>query len=131
MQELIRRAMEVRKNAYAPYSGYSVGAAIEDADGEIWTGVNVENVSYGGTICAERAALVQMVSAGSREISRLVVATRDGAPPCGLCLQVLREFAPDPHSVEVHLVAETGEVVTRPLSEFLPFGFSSASVRRT
>lgn len=131
MEKLIQLAADARTKAYAPYSGYAVGAAIEDREGRVWTGVNVENVSFGATICAERAALAQMVSAGSHEIAKIAISTRDGSPPCGICLQVLLEFAPDPSKVSVTLARETGEVVTRPLSEFLPFGFHSADVRRT
>ncbi|AIE86455.1 cytidine deaminase [Fimbriimonas ginsengisoli] len=128
-EDLVRKAAEVRQRAYAPYSGYTVGAAIEDRDGRIWTGVNVENVSFGATICAERSAVVAMIGDGGREISRIAVVTRDGSPPCGMCLQVLSEFAAD--GAEVVLMSENGALVVRPLKEFLPFGFASADVRRT
>lgn len=120
---LLQRAAEVRRNAYAPYSGYAVGAAIEDGAGNIWTGANVENVAFGSTICAERAALVHMVSEGIREISRVAVVTRDGGTPCGACLQMLFEFAPDPRKVLVRIANETGDVEEYALSDLMPHRF--------
>jgi len=87
-------AVKAKKNAYAPYSRYPVGAAIL-AGGKIWTGANVENASYGATVCAERVAILQAVSSGAKSIDAVMVVTRTagGAPPCALCLQVMAEFS--------------------------------------
>lgn len=90
-------AVTVRERAYAPYSSYKVGAAIATASGKFYVGCNVENASYGGTVCAERGAIMQMIAAGEREPIALVVATEGEEPasPCGFCRQVLSEFAVD------------------------------------
>lgn len=93
--DLIERARAARNNAYAPYSNYQVGAALRTASGFIFAGTNVENATYGATICAERAAVVGMVAAGHREI-RAIAVFSGGEPlavPCGICRQVLVEFA--------------------------------------
>ena len=120
-EELIQSATEARAHAYAPYSNYPVGAALIDADGKIWTGCNVENVSFGLTLCAERTAIVKMVSAGATSWKALAVVTRDGGTPCGACLQVLSEFG-GPES-EVAVVSEKGAFRTFRFSELLPHGF--------
>jgi cytidine deaminase len=130
-EALVAKAREVRLNAYAPYSNYSVGAALESSDGKVWVGANVENVSFGATLCAERAAVLAMVAGGSREIKRLVLSTRDGGYPCGLCLQVLLEFSADPWAVEIVVTSDQGGFEIRNLHELIPFGFSSSQVRRT
>jgi len=131
MDALTQAAVAARARAYAPYSGYSVGAAVEDEAGRLWAGTNLENISYGATICAERSAVCRMVTEGGREIRRIAVATRDGGTPCGICLQVLVEFTPDPTAVPVIVVDENATAVEYRLSELLPRGFSSADVRRT
>jgi cytidine deaminase len=98
-KDLVARARKARLAAYAPYSGFRVGAALQLRDGRLFTGCNVENASLGGAICAERAALVQAVSAGARpgDLQALAVYTTaaDPTPPCGMCLQCLVEFAED------------------------------------
>jgi cytidine deaminase len=94
-QQLIERALEARNRAYAPYSRFSVGAAVLTDSGQIHAGCNVENASYGLTICAERAAIFQAITAGSRRIVAIAVASQKGASPCGACRQVLAEFAED------------------------------------
>lgn len=93
--ELIRAALAARQRAYAPYSNFKVGAALLTESGAICTGCNVENASYGLTICAERSAVAGALSAGHRRFAALVVATSGGATPCGACRQVLAEFSED------------------------------------
>ena len=94
---LLGAAREVRQRAYAPYSGFRVGAALLDADGRVWLGANVENAAYPVTICAERTALPEAVVAGARDFVALAVVCDGDGPctPCGMCRQVLYEFAPD------------------------------------
>jgi cytidine deaminase len=94
LHHLLLLASETRNRAYVPYSGYSVGAALLATDGSIHTGCNVENASYPACICAERTALVKAVSAGVQDFETLVVMTRNGGSPCGVCRQMLYEFSP-------------------------------------
>ena len=129
--QLVLAAQAARLLAYAPYSGYLVGAAILDSRGNIWTGCNVENISYGVSICAERSAICTMISSGEREICAVAVATRDGGTPCGLCLQTLLEFVRDPQKVQVVTVSDVGEPSVYVLGELIPHGFSSKDLRRT
>ena len=91
-QALIEAASRARTHAYAPYSKYAVGAAVLTGSGRIFSGCNVENVSYGLTMCAERVAIYRAVAEGEREIAALAVVTEDGATPCGACRQVLVEL---------------------------------------
>jgi cytidine deaminase len=130
-KDLVGHALVARETAYAPYSGYPVGAALLDRDGRLWTGCNVENVSFGLTMCAERVAIGKMVSAGSTRLSAVAVATRDGGTPCGACLQVLSEFVEPGAEVPVLTVSEHGDVERRLLSDLLPHGFRSRDVIRT
>lgn len=120
--ELIDLALKVRANAYCPHSDFQVGAALRTPGGNLYQGVNVENDSYGATICAERSAICAMVSAGERRITALAVATSTGGTPCGICLQVIREFAGA--ELPVYIVnATTGNVVSLRLRDLLPKPF--------
>lgn len=117
--ELIRAARDARAAAYAPYSQFAVGAALRVADGSIFTGVNVENLSFGLTLCAERAAVVAAVTAGHRQFSELVICADTQVPisPCGACRQVLAEFSPE---LSITSVARDGQSMTWSLAELLP-----------
>lgn len=130
-EKLILAAQEARRHAYTPYSGYKVGAALETDSGAIVTGCNVENLSYGATICAERTAVTKMISdaLGSR-ITALAVASKDGVTPCGICLQVLSEFIKD-GSVPIYRVDEAGTVQEMTFGDLLPHAFVSDEVGRT
>ena len=117
---LIQAAIEARNQAYAPYSNYAVGAALLAENGRFYTGCNVENVSYGLTICAERTAVVKMVSDGVHKIEAIVVSTENAGSPCGACRQVLVEFAGD---VPVWLVDVDGNGRETTLHTLLPDHF--------
>ncbi|MCL4265229.1 MAG: cytidine deaminase [Anaerolineae bacterium] len=119
-EALIQAAVAVREQAYAPYSKYPVGAALLTPDGRIFTGVNVENASYGLTICAERTAVFKAVSEGYREFVAVAVATENAGSPCGACRQVLAEFAGD---IPVWLVDAAGHGRETTLYTLLPDHF--------
>lgn len=122
--ELIIAAQKARANAYAPYSHYKVGAAILGADGNIYTGCNVENASYGLTLCAERNAIGAMVSAGCAKAAACAVATQNANFPCGACLQVVCEFAEDGDDFQIFLIDATGCVKQFSLNALFPHGFA-------
>lgn len=94
-EELIRAALDAQQRAFCPYSNFPVGAALRTASGRIFQGVNVENASYGLTICAERVAASAAVAAGEREFAHIAVVSRTGVSPCGACRQFLAEFNPN------------------------------------
>ncbi len=120
---LVDAALAAMKKAYAPYSRFRVGAALRSEDGRVFAGCNVENASYGATVCAERNAVAAAVVAGATAFDLLAIATRTSppSPPCGLCRQVLGEFAPD---LKILLVNPKGEVVRSKLSKLLPMNFN-------
>jgi cytidine deaminase len=120
-EKLIEMAREASQEAWAPYSGYRLGAALETADGTVITGCNVENGSYSLTICAERNAIFRAIAEGYREFRRLVVYVDADRlfPPCGACRQVLAEFATD---LEILVVSRT-ETVRTTLRQLLPMTF--------
>lgn len=119
-KKLIEAATEARKYSYAPYSNYRVGAALLTGSGRIYTGCNIENAAYTPTICAERTAIFKAVSEGAKDIVAIAVVTSDGGAPCGVCRQVMREFAP----ALIVIRADTGGRFTEgPLSELFPDSF--------
>ena len=118
---LFEMAHEARKNAYAPFSNFHVGAALLTADGKIYTGVNVENSSYGATICAERTAFVKAISEGQREFVALAInAGEQEALPCGICRQFIYEFAPE---IPIITGTDKDNINIRVLEDLLPMGF--------
>jgi cytidine deaminase len=127
LAELIQLAREARWRAYAPYSRFRVGAAVLARDGRRFSGANVENASYGLTLCAERTAVAQAVFAGVRELSAVVIATGTSPPaaPCGTCRQTLIEFAAD---CLVVLVNDAGEERRARLADLLPMSFGPADL---
>ena len=124
-QQLVALAQEARKVAYAPYSHYSVGAALLTASGQVYTGCNVENAVYPLCLCAERTAVVKAVSEGQREFDAIAIATRNGGSPCGACRQVLREFAPH---IRILLADDAGNVRQFTLDQLLPESFGPESL---
>lgn len=127
MDRLVAAAREAQRRAYAPYSGYRVGAAIEAEDGTVFTGCNVENAAYSVTCCAERVALHSAVAAGSRSFRRIAVTASGRTPyPCGPCRQALSEFAPG-----IRIVVEGDEGGRREygLDELLPEPFTMGEGR--
>jgi cytidine deaminase len=125
----VAAAAAARERAFAPYSNFRVGAALEAEDGTIVTGCNVESASYGLTICAERVALVKGVSDGHRRFRRVAVVTdtETPTPPCGACRQLLWEFAPD---AEVVLANLSGKVLRYTVRELLPAAFDARQLHQ-
>jgi cytidine deaminase len=125
MTDLLAAALDARQHAHAPYSNFRVGAAIEDANGRIHTGCNVENATYGLTMCAERVAVFKAMSEGVREFRRIAVAadTDTLTPPCGACRQILWEFCGD---IEVTLVNPRGASETLRMKDLFPRAFDAS-----
>ena len=132
-EALLAEAGEARKNAYAPYSGYPVGAALLARSGRIYRGANVENAALGLTICAEQVALVKALTEGEREFLKIAIVCGDGdrgfCRPCGACRQALFEFAPKMKVIMGS--ADAREYEVKPLEELLPDAFTSSRVRRS
>ena len=128
MDGLTAAALAARENALAPFSGFRVGAAVEDDSGRIHTGCNIENASFGLTICAERVAVFKALSEGSRAFRRLAVAadTNRLTPPCGACRQILWEFC---GNIEVVLVNLTGSTESHRMRDLLPEPFDASLLR--
>ena len=132
--ELICKALEAREHAYVPYSHYAVGAALLSADGQVIQGGNIENASYGATNCAERTAVFQAVAQGMRKFRAIAISggmegrqPEDYAYPCGICRQVLQEFAEE--NFKVIVAKNVEDFQEYDLKELLPLGFGGGSIR--
>lgn len=124
MKDLIEKAEKARENAHAPFSGFKVGAALLAQNGEIHTGCNVENASYGLTMCAERVAIFKAISEGEKDFTHLAIVadTENLTPPCGACRQIIWEFCGD---IPIVLANLSGETETFQMSELLPKAFDA------
>ena len=136
IEKLISEAINAREFSYAPYSGYNVGAAVLCDDGSMVTGANIENASYGATICAERCAVFKAVSSGKKKLTAIAIAggksseketLSDYAFPCGMCRQVLREFS-DPVKLTVIVARSVTDYKQYTLEELLPDSFGPEHV---
>ena len=126
-EQLCQMALAMRQQAYCPYSHFAVGAALQGADGMVYTGCNIENAAYSATLCAERVALAKAVSEGKRDFVRLAIAAsgEDYCVPCGVCRQMLWEFAPD---LEIICLNGQGQARIFSLRELLPNAFDSGQL---
>ncbi|HYK63077.1 MAG TPA: cytidine deaminase [Bryobacteraceae bacterium] len=126
--DLIQAALAARERAHAPYSKFRVGAALEDSAGRHHTGCNIENATYGLTICAERVAVFKAISEGARDFRRIAIAadTEQLTPPCGACRQILWEFCGD---IEIVLANPQGKVETLRLKDLFPRAFDDSFFR--
>ena len=133
-KELITQALSARENAYAPYSGFMVGAALLCKDGTVYTGCNIENAAYTPTNCAERTAFFKAVSEGKREFRAICIVNENGngehdfCAPCGVCRQVMMEFC-NPESFTVVLAKSSKEYRCYLLKELLPLGFGPDNLK--
>jgi cytidine deaminase len=121
VERLVALAAEVRKAAYVPYSHFPVGAALRAEDGTVYTGCNVENASFGLTVCAERNAVAHAVAEGARRFDAIAVVTENGVTPCGMCRQVLAEFGP---TMTVIVADAAGNRRSYNMTELLPAAFT-------
>ncbi len=123
VKKLVEEAKKVIRNSYSPYSRFPVAAVVRTAKGRLYTGVNVENSSYGLTICAERVAVFKAVSEGDRDIEEVLIytPTEEPTPPCGACRQVIAEFNP---RARIIMVARNGKTLVKSLEELLPHTFT-------
>ncbi|ACI19466.1 cytidine deaminase [Dictyoglomus thermophilum] len=123
-KKLYELAMKALENSYSPYSNFPVGAALLTKDGNVYLGTNIENASYGLTICAERLAIFKAVSEGKREFSKIVIVGKDGngVPPCGACRQVMFEFSPEMEILLYNKKEDTFLIYK--VRDILPLGFN-------
>ena len=127
-KELLKLAEDARKNAYVPYSKFSVGAAVVTKSGKVYTGCNIECASFGGTNCAERTALFKAISEGEREIDAIAIASsnsekNEATYPCGICRQVIIEFGPD---IRIIMGYSEGKIIETTIKDLVPNYFSSS-----
>ncbi len=127
MESLVKAALEARKNAHAPYSNYSVGAAVETADGHIVTGCNVESSSYGLTVCAERVALSSAVAQGHRDFKRIAISSKGDAGPCGACRQFIWDLC---RNIPILMVNDDGTTEELTSGELLPRAFDDRFLKK-
>jgi cytidine deaminase len=125
IDDLVAQAAEARQAAYVPYSHFPVGAALRAAEGKVYTGCNVENASYGLTICAERNAVAHAVAEGARRFTAIAVVTENGVTPCGMCRQVLAEFGP---TMTVIVADAAGHQRIYNMADLLPAAFTPAQL---
>lgn len=127
---LLEKAYEGRENAYAPYSNFKVGAAVLAENGKIYTGCNIENASYGATNCAERTAIFKAISEGNRKICAIAIVGADDeyTYPCGICRQVIAEFADE--NTEIILGKKSLEYIVKTLAEILPGAFTKEALQK-
>lgn len=130
-EKLIKSAIEARENAYCPYSEFKVGAAILFEDGNIYTGCNVENASFGATNCAERTAIFYGVAQGNRTIKEMALIgdVNNYTYPCGICRQVIAEFA-ESGNTKIYIVKNENEYIETTLDEILPGSFSKKDLSK-
>ncbi len=130
LQRLIHIAHDARTRAIAPYSNFQVGAALETVDGKIYSGCNIENSSYGLTMCAERVAIFKALSDGERNFKRLAIVAeaKELTPPCGACRQIIWEFCGD---INVALANENGDVTVLPMHELYPHAFDKSFLKQS
>ena len=131
IKNLINKAIEARENAYCPYSNFKVGAAALFEDGEIYIGSNIENASYGATNCAERTAIFNGVSKGNRKLKALAIigSTEKFTFPCGICRQVMLEFAED-KNIKIYIIKNQNEILEKTLEQLIPNSFKSEDLNK-
>ena len=129
-EKLVSQALQARKNSYSPYSKFKVGAAVLTEDGKIYTGCNIENASYGATNCAERMAIFKAVSEGYKTIKAIAIVgvQNDYTYPCGICRQVIAEFATD--DIKIILDKNDNEYLVKTLEEILPGAFTKKDLEK-
>jgi cytidine deaminase len=127
---LIKSAISAKQNSYAPYSNFHVGAAVLTEDGSIFSGCNVENAAFGATNCAERSAIFTAISAGKRNIQAIVIISdlEDYTFPCGICRQVISEFADS--NIKIILAKNENDYIVKTLEEILPGAFSKKDLNK-
>ncbi|MEF3244710.1 MAG: cytidine deaminase [Caldisericaceae bacterium] len=128
LEDLIKEAFNAMDFAYVPYSQFKVGAALLTKSGKVFTGCNIENSSYGATVCAERVAIFKAVSSGEKDFDTIVIATNtnEPSPPCGICRQVMSEFSSE---LKIVLVNNKGKIIETNLKELLPLSFTKDNLK--